>query len=96
MQSSKHLLQLIGVFVAAIGLTVFLGVHQRSGAVTSPGTFLSSPISPLATPTPTATVKPATPAPTPTATRELHRQSLPMIRGGTNHRHWLPLLMARS
>ena len=41
MRSSRHLLQLLGVFVVAIGLTVFLGVHQRSDAVTSLGTLLN-------------------------------------------------------
>ncbi len=54
MRPSRHFLQIIGVFAVAIGLTVFLGVQQRSGAVASLGTFLSSPISPLPTPTPTA------------------------------------------
>jgi hypothetical protein len=71
----------MGVCVLAIGLTVCLGGLLRHGAGASPGTFLSSPISPL---------------PTPTVTTGLHSNWLPVVRGGAYHKHWLPVIIDRS
>jgi len=71
----------MGVFVVAVSLTVGLGGRQRNGAVASPGAFLSSPVSPLPTPTLTAI--------------KYHRHWLPIVRGGAYRRQWLPVIIAR-
>jgi hypothetical protein len=86
MKLSKRMRPQILVFALAVALTALFGIHPwRSDAIVSPGTFASSPISPLPTPTPTATA-------TSTATPRVLVYWLPLIRQNMR-RQWLPLVL---